>query len=314
LANYIKKIAVIKELKSGFSADGGNLSGIVKAESYSGSLRVEASLINFAPLTDGKYLFGISDGVRCLLFDSPAQNFESDLNLTYGFAFIVCFCLNGATPIAGAACGEVAARATITLREQMLSHEKIAETKKGGAAYNDEAIAEVNYYEYETDKNSARLRKTKNEEEERLLRLENEAAAGSVKGEKVRAGGGEGKAGVNVSRETLDGLAGGNYYDKMRSEIADIINGHEREEEIEQVIAGSTFVKIYYGDGKYYVFGLLNVDGAPKYIYYGVPSANAESPPESLKGLATYVPCKGGGYWLMYQDALTGACVPVQSE
>ena len=52
MAGYTKNIAVIRELKGGFSANGGCLSGLVKAEKYGASLKVEVSLINFAPLTE----------------------------------------------------------------------------------------------------------------------------------------------------------------------------------------------------------------------------------------------------------------------
>ena len=58
---YTKNIAVIRELKSGFSADGGALTGLVKVERYGAKLKAEASLINFAPLTEGRYVIAVSD-------------------------------------------------------------------------------------------------------------------------------------------------------------------------------------------------------------------------------------------------------------
>lgn len=59
MSAYIKKIAVIKQVKGGFSADGGNITGLVKAETYAGFLKVEVSLINIAPLSEGRYVFEI---------------------------------------------------------------------------------------------------------------------------------------------------------------------------------------------------------------------------------------------------------------
>ena len=64
MSGYTKNIAVIRELKNGFSADGGALTGLVKAEKYGAKLRAEVSLINFAPLTEGRYVTAISDGDR----------------------------------------------------------------------------------------------------------------------------------------------------------------------------------------------------------------------------------------------------------
>ena len=64
---YTKNIAVIRGIKSGFSADGGELSGLVKAEKYGSSLKIEVSLINFAPLTEGKFTVAVSDGRHGIL-------------------------------------------------------------------------------------------------------------------------------------------------------------------------------------------------------------------------------------------------------
>ena len=70
-----------------------------------------------------------------------------------------------------------------------------------------------------------------------------------------------------------------------------------------------------YGDGKYYVFGVIYSGGKPQYICYGVPSTDSRRPPESLSGLASFIPCSPDnferGYWVMYQDAATGASVKI---
>ena len=94
MSAYVKKIAVIKQVKSGFSADGGAVSGLVKAETYAGFLKVEVSLINFAPLSEGRYVLGISDGLNHVIFEGLAFEGEVKFNLSSGFAFLVCFCKN----------------------------------------------------------------------------------------------------------------------------------------------------------------------------------------------------------------------------
>ena len=83
---YTKNIAVIKGIKDGFSVDGGALSGLVKAEKYGAKLRVEVSLINFAPLTEGKYVCAISDGKTTLTVEDCAFEGESALDTANGFA------------------------------------------------------------------------------------------------------------------------------------------------------------------------------------------------------------------------------------
>ena len=124
MAGYLKKIAVIKQLKSGFSADGGAISGLVKIETYAGYLKAEVSLINFAPLSEGRYVFGISDGVNVVIFEDVSYECESAFNCANGFAFVACFCHGGASPIAAAYCGQ-AACALPALKEEMQKREQI---------------------------------------------------------------------------------------------------------------------------------------------------------------------------------------------
>ena len=62
--SYTKNIAVIHGIKDGFSSDGGNLSGLVKAERYGRRLTVEASLVNFAPLSQGRFVTAITTAAR----------------------------------------------------------------------------------------------------------------------------------------------------------------------------------------------------------------------------------------------------------
>ncbi len=77
---------------------------------------------------------------------------------------------------------------------------------------------------------------------------------------------------------------------------------------------GSRFARIDYGDGKHYAFGVLYVEGKPRYICYGVPSSDGTMPPKSLRGLSSFIPCGNGvGYWIMYQDAQTGVSVSLSS-
>ena len=82
--SYTKNIAVIRGLKSGFSADGGQLSGLVKAEKYGSSLKVEVSLINFAPLTEGRYVVAVSDGKHTCVLDGLTFEGRSEVDTGSG--------------------------------------------------------------------------------------------------------------------------------------------------------------------------------------------------------------------------------------
>ena len=60
--------------------------------------------------------------------------------------------------------------------------------------------------------------------------------------------------------------------------------------------------------------GVIKEDNLPKYICYGVPGAYSETPPKELDGYCTFIPLSvfdimGDGFWMMFQDAITGECI-----
>ena len=323
MSAYVKKIAVIKQIKSGFSADGGALSGLVKAETYAGFLKVEVSLINFAPLTEGSYVLGITDGLNTVVFEGLSYEGEDEINLSSGFAFLVCFCHNGVAPVASAACGQMAC-ALPDLKEEMARRENIR-PQKGGAAYDDEAITEVNYYERAYESGAA-VRETEKEEKERLAGGEDAQDSCAVQSDESGKGGGD-KSGKREKRSrvtqtasvknsgeepTEGGLAGGDYYTRMEGDIEKIFSTYPKESALERAVEGSRFAKISYGENKYYVFGVLTVEGKPRYLCYGVPAKDAQKPPPSLRECATYIAVsETAGYWMTYQDAATGVSIQI---
>ncbi|MDE7163255.1 MAG: hypothetical protein K2O44_04145 [Clostridia bacterium] len=326
MSGYVKKIAVVKQVKSGFSADGGSLSGLVKAETYAGFLKVEVSLINFAPLTEGRYVLGITDGLNFVVFEGLNYEGEAEINLTSGFAFLVCFCHNGVAPVASAACGQMAC-ALPDLKEEMTKRENVRPKKDGksGAAYDDEAIAEVNYYESSYESGAA-VRAAEKEEKNGCAGGKDEKTARAVQSEEKQRGVKEvataqdkgkksGKEVKGKEPKVKGGLAGGDFYSRMEGDIKRIFSTYPKEPALEQAVEGSRFVRINYGDDKYYVFGVLTVEKKPRYICYGVPAQSADNPPPSLKGCASYIPVDGSsgvqGYWMTYQDAATGVSIQI---
>ena len=100
----------------------------------------------------------------------------------------------------------------------------------------------------------------------------------------------------------------------MRKEIEEILSAYPQVDELCSAIEGSEWVKISYGDDSFYVFGVIFSDGAPKYVCYGIPAKEEGPPPASMQGLASFLSVKteyGAGFWIMYQDAQTGAGVHV---
>ena len=298
MSSYTKNIAVIHQLKSGFSVDGGELSGLVKAEKYGDNLRVEVSLINFAPLTQGKYVCGISDGKKICIIEGLVFDGKSEVDTSEGFACLICFVNDGVAPIATAVCGGFHS-AALGIREEIEKQEVKKADAEPDTKYDDEAVSEVNYYEYgEANKGGEPVRKDKAEKEDGKDLRENEKAYGAFKE--------EGSGGLST---------GGNFYQRMKDEIENLLNTYPREEALEETVQSSRWVKIDYGEGKYYVFGVIYGGGEAQYICYGVPAENSETPPPSLEN-CSFIPAYpegNAGYWVMYQDAKTGASIKINA-
>ncbi|MDE7453796.1 MAG: hypothetical protein K2N22_05240 [Clostridia bacterium] len=302
MSGYTKNIAVIRELKNGFSADGGPLTGLVKAERYGAKLRAEVSLINFAPLTEGRYVAAISDGTHTQILDNGVFEGYSDVDTGAGFAALVCFVNGAVSPIASAVCGNFQS-AALGIKDFIERAEK-PETVQipTETAYEDEAIAQENYYEYEqANTDGGSVRKDKTQEKNGRKSEQNEEGSAHVK-----------------SNRRASGLARGEcFYKTMKGEIDKLLSTYPAENNLEKVVENSRWVKISYGGDKFYVFGIIYQKDTPQYICYGVPTDDSKKPPESLKGLATFIPASAEGategFWVMYQDAATGASVKIQS-
>lgn len=306
MGGYTKNIAVIRGLKEGFSSNGGELSGLVKVEKYGLSLRAETVKINFAPLSEGKYVTALSDGETTVVFEGDIYDGESRMQTGEGFAALICFVNTAVQPVAWAVCGnfqDAAAGLKAEVERAFAPPERpkdrTAAKKKEEKPYEDEAIAEDNYYEYESRKNDedgGAVRKAETQKKDGRESEEDEIAAGS--GEKARR---------------LK-LAGGGFYKKMKNEIEGLLRTYPPEEELCSVVENSRWVKISYDGGKYYVFGVIYEGETPRYLCYGVPAETPLKPPESMKPLASYIPSLSGGWWMTYQDAETGAAIKLEAE
>ena len=356
MSGYAKRIALIKTLKSGYSADGGPLKGLVRCEAYADFLKIETSLINFAPFSEGVMRIGVSDGRTIVVFEGISRESQTPFDLSGGFACLICYCRAGdVLPVACAVSGDM--QGWLSDIESAIRQSEMPESAQH--AYDDEAIAEENYYELETSESGKSVRPTEGEEKEEgvrrgedgndngVLACEDKAQSalsvnqrdGAATGgdenccsddladgggkagdaEKARSsdreknagspeGGQKGGAGEAVGR---GGLAGGDFYARMSGEIKKIFSVYPRADELEEVMEGSRWVKIAYGGGRHYAFGVLYDGGEARYICYGVPVEAGAPCPESLSDRAGYIPVKGGGYWVMYQDASTGVSVKV---
>ncbi len=101
------------------------------------------------------------------------------------------------------------------------------------------------------------------------------------------------------------------FFDRLKPQIDKLFEDNPAESNLGQIIPDSKWVKVdYEDDGDFYVFGLLYDENENvKYVCYGVPAVFDEEPPKELTGFPIWLPLddeKGFGYWLTYQDAVTG--------
>lgn len=319
--SYTKNIAVIKGLQSGFSADGGALSGLVKAERYSSELRVEISLINFAPLSEGRYVTAISDGPHTQIIDDCIYEGQSDVDTSKGFAAAVCFVNNGVQLIASAVCGNFQSaafglKAEVERAEKIKASLPLSQENKVAApvqSYEDEALAEENYYEFEaSDEGNQPVCEDSQKEEDGGEFCKDEEDFNPVQDDEIPVSPDHAE-----EVEIPINLARGGFYEKMREEVEGLLSAYPPAEELCSAIEDSKWVKISYKEGSFYVFGVIFSDGVPKYICYGIPANDDSAPPASMQGLASFLGVKtqyGVGFWIMYQDAETGASVSISSN
>ena len=110
--NYIKKLCILKQVASGFAADGREGSALLTAESLGGRLTLTLAPIGFAPLAAGRYRCVVQDADgRRESFDLPVPSGAcvrraGGLDIARGIGCAVCFVGGKATCVAFGKTGE----------------------------------------------------------------------------------------------------------------------------------------------------------------------------------------------------------------
>ena len=104
---------------------------------------------------------------------------------------------------------------------------------------------------------------------------------------------------------------GNNFYLSVKPQLDEIFVCYPEEDMLNNLVPNSRWVRINTSDG-YYVVGLVLDGDSVSYICYGVPSTDRCAPPQEIADFAVWLSLGGNdgrGYWLIYQDALTGKCL-----
>lgn len=301
---FIRKMCILKQLKSGYSSDGRFLSGVVKVEYYGGALQAEVSLINFAPLSAGNYCCVISDK-RGEAISFPvteaggSYSCRGKIDVSDGFWAAICYV--DVSDYAAVACGvngdNVYETGTLLLKLFGMKNgfapapaggppsgrvEPKAEPKtepqapaapSEGALYDDERLSEENYYGF-----SSAGGKEDNLESESVLRV------------------------FKISD-------GDTYYKSVRSRLDEVFRSSPRDETLRGVFPHSVWVKSRTGE----LIGVITENLTVRYICCAVPADGREKKRVPKPGCYVPVSCFGAAekYYISFQDADTGEFVSV---
>ena len=86
---------------------------------------------------------------------------------------------------------------------------------------------------------------------------------------------------------------------------------HPKDVELEALLPSSKWVKIKYNEEDFYSFGLLMAGDTPTHIMYAIKSDYNTKPPKEVEGICDFLPkdyssLTGEGWWIIYQDIISG--------
>ena len=178
--------------------------------------------------------------------------------------------------------------------------------------YDDEAVATENYYtfdkEIELKLNAVKewtIENVRIEDDEPHLRGKKEKTPSDKDFDCI-----EDEESSNQREENQENKP---FYLTVKTELENIFSKFPPEESLQKTFYDSRWARVNYSPDKYYVVGLVKEEGKEKYICYGVPATYSETPPKELEGYCTFIPLSifdlsGDGYWVMFQDAISGQC------
>lgn len=192
--------------------------------------------------------------------------------------------------------------------------EKEFPSPKATLPYDDEAVATVNYFD---DDIKIKLDKIK-ESDYDFTRIEDESSYFTNK-EKAEKGKASAFCPKNEANgfECKKGSKTAPYIMSVKAELNEIFRKFPAEKQLENAFPNSRWAKINYDQNRFYIVGIIKENKQDRYICYGVPAKYSSTPPESLEGHCSFIPLsvfdvRGDGYWMMFQDAITGERISLE--
>ncbi len=331
---YEKRVCVLKQMKKGFSADGSALSGAVYCERLGSELTVTPRLLGLAPVTDGRYVLVLGVGGQhfCLpLMGGEQLRVENAPSIGGGFSALLAFVRGEAEPVAFGACGTekpdaaplLAALGPEEKPSEAKSAEKSSEKKSGGKrpavqplppietpapaipsnplapavplpgppfreGYDDEAIAADDYFALSSHAHA-----------------EGGDGGEAQEVEEPRGGDAPSHEAAPYPRGTLT------YYKEIKERIDEAFSRFPPDTRLKGSFPYSDWVR-----AEDALLGIVYAEGMPRYLCVAVEKRG--DPPEEMKSNCSFVPAgpfsEEEGFWVVFQDADTGAYVRVYDE
>lgn len=325
---FEKRVCVLRQIKKGFTADGSALSGAVYVERLGSELTVTPRLLGIAPVKEGHYALAlwIEGSVFVVeLKDSSAVKLETP-SVKSGLAVLLVYVRGEAEPVAFGSCGlaptnydqllatfskiEKKKRAPAPMSEEQPSKtdtplpfrrdkepfrgEEPPFREQAAAQYNDEAIAEDNYYGSAHDGDGA-------------------AAHLGAAGEENEEDGAE--PAHNDEAVHPFRVAGGSltYYNTVREKLKAAFARFPKDDRLLKTFPCSEWVKTDTA-----LLGIIYESGMPKFLCVAVEGMSEDDPPEEMGVHAQFVPATPFsdtvGFFVVFQSADTGEYVTVSNS
>ena len=330
---YEKRVAVLKQVNKGFSADGSALSGAVYAERLGSELSLKVQAAGLAALKEGRYALVFSAENKTLCVDlggGESIKISNAPSIQKGFAVLIAYVREEVQPVAFGRCGSATGDIKALLSAITAGNKKgtpaiplppveIPPTGPNVPRAPTVPLPDPIPEEAPDDRAPFRERECAYDDEaiaesdyfyDRVQegdRDEDQAGKNQGKGRKNKGGKNSSEDDGNI-RPFLVTKGKLTYYKKVRGAIERAFEKYPSDTRLLSVFPRSEWVKT---DGA--LLGVIYENGQPRYLC--VAAQKDGDPPEDMKEHCTFVPespfSQDKGFYIVFQDADTGAYVNV---
>ena len=296
---YEKRMCILKQLKRGFTADGGILTGVVHAERTGRKTQIIPRVLGLVPVKEGTYALAVKIGEKTFVSDYQKEiTIEETPSLKDGFCVLLCYVKGDAEGIAFGRCGQdqTEYKTLLSLFEKGEEKQKKVNTlckkeEKKGNIYDDEAISDVNFYERERaveDENASSNQEEKGGEKEgeRILD-EDETNA------------------FSLQRKTLS------YFCENREKIEECLKKYPPDHRLKKVFPYSEWV-----NKEETLFGVIYERGEPCFVCVAIEKG--KNIPAEMQEEGVFVPTdyfeEEKGFYVIFKSAHTGETVKMKNS